>query len=82
MKSVLYVLGFAVVMASSVAIAQDPTTEKPAADAKVCKRITETGSRVGSTRVCKTADEWKRLETEAKDNARRMQQIRGTTKGG
>jgi hypothetical protein len=82
MKSVLYVLGFAMVMASSVAIAEEPETEKPAAAAKVCKRLTETGSRVGSTRVCKTADEWKRLETEAKDNARRLQQVRGATKGG
>ena len=81
MKFVLCSLGFAGVMASGVAIAEDPKTADPAA-AKVCKRITETGSRVGSTRICKTADEWKRLETEAKDNARRLQQVRGATKGG
>lgn len=82
MKSVLCALGLAVVMASDVAIAEDPETEKPAADANVCKRTTETGSQVGSTRVCRVADEWKRLETEAKDNARRLQQTRGATKGG
>lgn len=70
-----------------LAVAAQPTSaeEPPAAekkDEKICKRITETGSRVGSTRICKTAEEWRREQDAAKDATRRMQQSRGSTKGG
>jgi hypothetical protein len=56
--------------------------ETPAKDEKICKRITETGTRVGGARVCKSAEQWKQLEDDAKDTTRRLQKNRGATKGG
>lgn len=67
-------------VAAPAAAEDPPAAEKK--DEKICKRITETGSRVGSTRICKTAEEWRREQDAAKDTTRRMQQSRGATKGG
>ncbi|MBM3512341.1 MAG: hypothetical protein FJX59_01350 [Alphaproteobacteria bacterium] len=54
----------------------------PKKDEKICKRITETGTRVGGTRVYKTAEEWQRDAEAAQATTRRMQTNRGATKGG
>lgn len=82
MKRMVSLIAVALVMGMSGAMAQETTTEKPATDGKICKRLKETGSRVGSTRVCKSAEQWKDEESKARDSMRKMQTTRGATKGG
>ncbi|NML06856.1 hypothetical protein [Sphingomonas sp. G-3-2-10] len=64
---------FAVVM-SLAAIAQDAPVQtqavNPPEERKICKRTQDTGSRMGSKRICKTAAEWRAMEGASNGNPR------------
>jgi hypothetical protein len=42
-------------------------------NARVCKSVTYTGSRLGTTKICKTRAEWEELSNTHEDQTNRMQ---------
>jgi hypothetical protein len=63
--------------------------EQPAAapasydgDKVVCKRIDQTGSRLGSKRICMTRNEWAEKERSDQQELKRMQANSGRCPGG
>lgn len=61
----MFVFAFALsILSAPVLPAQDVPAQEPATttakpERKICKRTQDTGSRMGSARVCKTAAEWR-----------------------
>ncbi len=64
MRSISFaVLSAALVVAAPAAAqsADDRPSAKPAAEKKICKKLTVTGSRMAE-RICLTREEWKQVE--------------------
>jgi len=53
--------------AEPVAPAIDQPKAKPVKDRMVCRETERTGSRLGSTRICKTESQWRALNTVAEE---------------
>ncbi|KQN25555.1 hypothetical protein ASE86_04840 [Sphingomonas sp. Leaf33] len=53
----------AVVLAlMSTAVQAAPPTETPKKEARTCRRVGNTGSRMDDKRICKTKSEWARID--------------------
>lgn len=88
----LHILSLALVLAApgvpalAAEPAAEPETPSEAAppDAKpvlICKTLSETGSRIGSKKVCMTRKQWDAHRAAAQDRTRRAQKIQGATNG-
>ncbi|MEH3157957.1 MAG: hypothetical protein PGN08_02960 [Sphingomonas taxi] len=69
MKTHIVLAGFASLIAVAPLAAQsttDPAPAQPKAERKICKRLEQTGSRMGGgSKVCHTATEWKQIEADS-----------------
>ena len=80
---------FALALAwSPVALADQPAPQPGATaaaaaeeDPVVCKRVAETGSRLGKTKICKPKSEWEDRSKKDQDTLRTIQQ-KGVQPGG
>jgi Flp pilus assembly protein TadB len=79
MKRVV-VVGLALISVAAFAQnVQESTSEDP--NRRICRRMKETGTRLGNVRVCKTAAEWDREERAIRE-AISNSQTRGRTTSG
>ena len=70
----LYGASAALTLIATAAIAQ-PTGSTATGDAnkQICRSISDTGSRLGHTRACHTAQEWADLRRQTRQNVDRIQ---------
>lgn len=50
-------------LAATSATLPAPTPAKPMAEKKICKRSAATESRMGAKRICKTAAQWRQMDS-------------------
>jgi hypothetical protein len=93
--SFLKLTGLSIVLAASASTLALPAQAKDAAGDSVtvtdadgksetltCRRITPVGSRVRGPKVCRTPEQWKQEEREAREKTRELQRTRNATNGG
>ena len=62
----------ALIMGSSL-LAQATGGSSAGADKQICRSVADTGSRLGHTRACHTAQEWAELRRQTRQNIDRIQ---------
>jgi hypothetical protein len=70
----------AVLVTATAVMAQPSTTGSRAsqgdANKQICRTMADTGSRLGRTRACHTAQEWTELRRQARQNVDRIQNMK------
>lgn len=69
---VFYGAAAAALITASSLVAQ-PSGSSAGADKQICRSISDTGSRLGHTRACHTAQEWAELRRQTRQNIDRIQ---------
>ncbi len=70
----LYGASAALLLTATVALAQPAASgSKGDANKQICRTISDTGSRLGHTRACHTAQEWADLRRQTRQNVDRIQ---------
>jgi hypothetical protein len=66
---------FAVALLTATAVIAQPSSSetKSSANKQICRAAPDTGSRLGRSRICHTADEWAELRRETQQNIDRVQ---------
>ena len=75
----------AVALVTTTAVIAQPsssTTEKSDANKQICRIVGDTGSRLGRSRACHTAQEWIELRRQTKQNIDHIQNARPWNSGG
>lgn len=76
-KMILFAAASAVAMPALAQVTElgsaNPAPKGTNPDAKICERIVKTGSRLGSSTVCMTANEWKDVRQGQRDDVERRQ---------
>jgi hypothetical protein len=76
-RAVLFLAASAVAMPAAAQVTQmesataTPKSSNP--NEKICQRIVKTGSRLGSSTVCMTANEWKDVQQGQREDVERRQ---------
>ena len=63
----------------TVAPTSEVVTPATQDEKKICKRSQKTGTRLGATRICKTAREWEQYEFQMRNDASTMTEMKGHT---
>jgi hypothetical protein len=65
----------AVALVTATAVMAEPSAGDPQAGAnkQICRSMADTGSRLGHTRACHTAQEWSDLRRQTRQNVDRIQ---------
>ena len=70
----LYGAAAAALVTGSALLAQPAASDSNAgADKQICRSVADTGSRLGHTRACHTAQEWAELRRQTRQNIDRIQ---------
>ena len=73
----LFGVSAALLVSATAVVAQGNSgTAKADPDRQVCRRINDTGSRLGAIRVCHTAAEWAELRRQTKQTIDQIQNSR------
>jgi hypothetical protein len=69
---------FAVTLLATTAVVAQPSSgeTKSSANKQICRAVADTGSRLGRSRICHTAEEWAELRRETQQNIDRVQNAR------
>ena len=71
----------AVALVTGTALLAQPSggASKSNSNKQICHTVSETGSRLGRTRACHTAQEWEELRRQTKQTVDRIQNMRPDT---
>ena len=73
----LHLVSAVALVAATAVIAQPPGgTSKSDGNKQICRSMGDTGSRLGRSRACHTAQEWEELRRQTKQNVDRIQNAR------
>ena len=69
----LYGASAALLLTATAALAQPAASSNADANKQICRSMADTGSRLGHSRACHTAQEWADLRRQTRQNVDRIQ---------
>ena len=69
----LYGASAALTLIATAALAQPAASPNADANKQICRTVADTGSRLGHSRACHTAQEWADLRRQTRQNVDRIQ---------